>query len=45
VARGVEFGVELPAEEEGVAGDFYYFYVDGVGGSGEEGFVFAFEFV
>jgi hypothetical protein len=29
---GLEFGVELAAEEEGVAGDFYYLDVGGIGG-------------
>ena len=29
---GFEFGVELAAEDEGVAGDFYYFYISRVGG-------------
>ncbi len=29
---GFEFGVELAAEEEGVAGDFHYFDIRRVGG-------------
>ena len=50
---GFEFGVELAAEEEGVAGDLYDLDVGCVGGgaaqaeaaAGEEGFVLAVELV
>ena len=50
---GFEFGVELAAEEEGMAGDFDDLDVSRIGGgsgksqaaAGEQGFVFAVELV